>query len=195
MRAGGRELVVMIFNLQYLASFPQDPNVARRRLLEITGGKRPDVIAVQEALEGIDLLAEVGYTKLISSAVKAVALREALYGDENALEAVPSVAHDSLMVNELYLNADCHWEVLATGVEQISSSRMVSIGGNTEVPLAPRSVVWVKLGLGSEGPAVFVMNTQLSGSRIEDELLLPHLADERKLICQAGRSHAQVTTR
>lgn len=169
----------MIFNLQYLASFPQDPNVARRRLLEITGGKRPDVIAVQEALEGIDLLAEVGYTKLISSAVKAVALREALYGDENALEAVPSVAHDSLMVNELYLNADCHWEVLATGVEQISSSRMVSIGGNTEVPLAPRSVVWVKLGLGSEGPAVFVMNTQLSGSRIEDELLLPHLADER----------------
>eukprot|EP00434_Breviolum_minutum_P005544 symbB.v1.2.004889.t1/scaffold277.1/size415908/8 len=66
------QLVVMTFNLQ-------------RRLLEITSGNRPDIIAVQEGLEGIDLLAQVGYTKLISSAVKAVSLREALYGDETAL--------------------------------------------------------------------------------------------------------------
>ncbi|CAE7342698.1 HIR3 [Symbiodinium natans] len=70
--APGRELVVMTLNLQYLASFPQDPTLARRRLVEITSAApRPDVICVQEGLEGIDLFGQVGYSKLISSAVKA----------------------------------------------------------------------------------------------------------------------------
>lgn len=172
------QLVVMTFNLQYLATFPQDPNVARRRLLEITSGNRPDIIAVQEGLEGIDLLAQVGYTKLISSAVKAVSLREALYGDETALSAVPEIAQDSLMVNELYLRNESGWEVQQTGVEQISSSLMVSVCA-AELPLTPRAVVWAKLSRGAEGPCIFVMNSQLSGARIEDELLLSALGDER----------------
>lgn len=113
----------MTFNVSYLAHFPKDPSVARRRLSEIVSGK-PDVIALQEALEGIDLLAPLGYAKLVSSAAKAPLLREALYGDEKALEAVPEVAHESLMVNErprwtchewpeprLYLRKDCSWRV------------------------------------------------------------------------------------
>ncbi|OLQ03004.1 hypothetical protein AK812_SmicGene14082 [Symbiodinium microadriaticum] len=57
-------------------------------------------------------LGDVGYSKLISSAVKAQPLRECLYDDPGALGvlAVPSVAHESLMVNE-------------TGVDQISQGR------------------------------------------------------------------------
>eukprot|EP00439_Symbiodinium_sp_Y106_P038740 s2510_g4.t1 len=121
--APGRELVVMTLNMQYLASFPQDPTLARRRLVEITSA---------EGLEGIDLFGQVGYSKLISSAVKAHPLRECLYDDPGALGAVPSVAHQSLMVNELYLRSDdCLWEAQSTGVDQISSSSlMVAHGRN-----------------------------------------------------------------
>lgn len=171
------QLAVMTFNLQHLANFPKDPSIARRRLMELTSGRPPDLIAIQEGLEGIDLLAQVGYSKLISSAVKAVPLREALYGDEAALEALPAIAHESLMVNEFYLRSDeeCAWQLEGTGVEQISSA--VSLGDD---PIVPRSVIWAKLCLkGTEGPCVFVMNTQLSGSRIEDERFLSELADER----------------
>ncbi|CAK9053484.1 Hypersensitive-induced response protein 3, partial [Durusdinium trenchii] len=135
------QLAVMTFNLQHLANFPKDPSIARRRLMELTSGRPPDLIAIQEGLEGIDLLAQVGYSKLISSAVKAVPLREALYGDEAALEALPAIAHESLMVNEFYLRSDeeCAWQLEGTGVEQISSA--VSLGDD---PIVPRSVIWAK---------------------------------------------------
>jgi len=171
----------MTLNLQYLASFPKDPAVARRRLLEITSSP-PDVICVQEGLEGIDLFGQVGYTKLISSAVKAQPLCEALYQDEALLAAVPEVAHNSLLVNEMYIKNDCLWHVVETGVEQISSPVSVPEG-----ELVTRSAVWAKLTLSSEaeGPFVWVMNTQLSGSRSE-ERFLAQLADERR--CQILRA-------
>lgn len=182
--APGRELVVMTLNMQYLASFPQDPTLARRRLVEITSAvPRPDVICVQEGLEGIDLFGQVGYSKLISSAVKAHPLRECLYDDPGALGAVPSVAHQSLMVNELYLRSDdCLWEAQSTGVDQISSSSLMVAHGGGEQALVARSAVWARLGLkgSTEGPFVYVLNTQMSGSRIEDELFLSQLGDERR---------------
>eukprot|EP00913_Durusdinium_trenchii_P009292 g8731.t1 len=132
------QLAVMTFNLQHLANFPKDPSIARRRLMELTSGRPPDLIAIQEGLEGIDLLAQVGYSKLISSAVKAVPLREALYGDEAALEALPAIAHESLMVNEFYLRSDeeCAWQLEGTGVEQISSA--VSLGAPVD-PQSPKA--------------------------------------------------------
>ncbi|CAE7896455.1 HIR3 [Symbiodinium sp. KB8] len=134
----GRELVVMTLNMQYLASFPQDPTLARRRLVEITS---------TEGLEGIDLFGQVGYSKLISSAVKAQPLRECLYDDPGALGAVPSVAHESLMVNELYLRTDdCLWEAQSTGVDQISSPSLIVAHGGGEQALVARSAVWARQG-------------------------------------------------
>ncbi|CAE8638290.1 unnamed protein product [Polarella glacialis] len=178
----------MTLNLQHLASFPRDPAIARKRLEQITTAcPQPDLVCVQEGLEGFDLLGQVGYTKLISSAVKAQPLRDMVYGDPGALAAVPELVHDKLVVNELYMRSSgSAWEVDGTGVEQISSEGLVlSLEGyeTQERQLATRSVVWARLRPrgSTEGPFAFVLNTQLCGGYYEDQFLERQLVEELRL--------------
>lgn len=184
-----RDLVVMTLNLHHLLSFPSDERLGRTRLREITSAlPPPDVVCVQEGLEGSDLLSQIGYTKLISSAVKAQPVREMLYGHPGAVAAVPASPREKLSVNELYIRAQgTEWEVVETGVEQVSSDLMLS-GGDAGVsgPLAVRSVVWARLRPKSspEGPFIMVLNTQISGGGFEDQFFVRQLAQERHLQIQ-----------
>lgn len=177
--AAAHELVVLGINLRHASCSPVGGERGRAALAELTSrAGTPDVICVQEGLEGFDLLSQVGYARVMSSAVKAQPLREALYG-----EAPPAAAAEQLLVNELYLRAGGgEWEVVETGVEQLSSDLTFSSGdGGAAGQLATRSAVWSRLlpRASPEGPSALVLGAQLSGGTIEERLFGGRLAGER----------------
>lgn len=189
MEAAKRDLVLLTLNLSHLAGLPKEEQLTAARLKEIASASpSPDLVCVQEGLEGSDLLSQAGYTKLISSAVKAQTVREMAYFDMDALQELPREARDKLLVNELYMNSQgTQWEVAETGVEQTSSD-IELVDGDLGIsgPLAVRSVVWVRLRprISPEGPFVFVLNAQLSGGQAEDQFFAGQLAGERRLQLQ-----------
>mmetsp|Transcript_56407 Transcript_56407/g.175397 ORF Transcript_56407/g.175397 Transcript_56407/m.175397 type:complete len:861 (+) Transcript_56407:87-2669(+) len=185
MEAAKRDLVLLTLNLSHLAGLPQGEQLTAARLREIAAvSPSPDLVCVQEGLEGSDLLSQAGYTKLISSAVKAQTVREMAYFDMDALQELPREARDKLLVNELYINSQgTQWEVADSGVEQTSSDIELTEGDmGVSGPLAVRSLVWVRLRprISPEGPFVFVLNTQLTGGQAEDQFFLGQLAGERR---------------
>lgn len=179
-----RQLVLMNLNLCHLSAEPRGDEIGFSRLDAATSsGSVPDIIGVQESLEGFDLLMRSGYTKLISSAVKAQPVREMVYNNRDTLQNLPADSADKLLVNELYIRSEgSQWEAVESGVEEISSDLLLA-GGDANItgPLATRSVVWARLRPreSSEGPFVFVLNAQLSGGALEDQFFVEQLAHER----------------
>jgi len=180
------DLVVMTLNLHCLADFPEDEEVGKMRVREIVSmSPQPDVICVQEGLEGVNVFGAAGYVKLISSEAKAQTAREMVYDDPVGLEAVPVASHGRLVVNELYMRYQgTEWEVVETGVEQISSDVVLGRAGTgVSGPIAVRSAAWVRLRsrLAQEGPFALVINTQITGGPFEDQFFVGQLAEERRL--------------
>mmetsp|Transcript_132101 Transcript_132101/g.240362 ORF Transcript_132101/g.240362 Transcript_132101/m.240362 type:complete len:947 (+) Transcript_132101:197-3037(+) len=196
-----RDLVVMTMNLQYFASWPRDADAAWRELHTVTSVPPPDVICIQEGLHGgPDVLFEVGYRRVLSSATCSQPLREMLYNDIGILKGVDEKAFDKLLVNELYIRDQAEpkgtaggseWEAIDCGVERTSASIPLdhrpgyegSEAHSTQWDLAQRSVVWVKLRHRTRrnGPFVYVLNTQLTSGVLEDQFFLkPALSSERR---------------
>lgn len=190
-KASSRGLLLMAMNLRRLMgsqdTAAEAEEAARKQLAAALTENLPDLICVQEGLEGSSVVAEVGYVKLISSAVRARPLHEMLYGDESALEMAGRWAMEQLVVNELYLRAHGgtgSWEAVETGVEQMSSDVLLRPGDEaaTPAPLAPRSAVWARLRPkgSTEGPFIFVLTAQVSGGEFEEECH-EQLEGERRL--------------
>lgn len=185
------DLTILTLNLHCYAGYPRDPAAGQRRLTEMLGSTPPDVICIQEGLEGTRVLEKVGYRRVVSSgdsADVALPMKEAVYHDPSVLEAVNEVDHGRLMVNEIYVrSADSSWEPVEWNAKKISSdmsltSHIVGDGPRSLKKLANRSVVWVKLARRErpEGPYAFVMNAQITGGEREDVFFVQHLADERR---------------
>lgn len=190
-RDAEHSLVIVTMNLRRYASVPRDWQAVHRELSRILVDA-PDVVCLQEGLEGMDILSQVGYKRIASSVLRAQALRDAVYGSTVELNTCSGSYHGRLLVNELYIKAaGSNWEAIDSGAAQISSDLMLDIEGHGERsqggpwPLATRCVVWTKLRHrhNPAGPFAYVLNTQLSGGRVED----PHfiaLAEERQLQMQ-----------
>lgn len=182
--AAVQKLVVLGLSLRHVSAAPITGEASRQRLARLLShGQHPDVLCVQEGIEGCKLLEEAGYTKVISSAVKAQTVREMLYSNNEALQAIPTTSTEKLLVNELYTcGAESDWQVDETGVEQISSDMALSGSNTAEGSLAARSVVWARLRprTSPEGPFVVVLNAQLTGGHLEDQFFLQDLAVERQ---------------
>ncbi|CAE8701624.1 unnamed protein product, partial [Polarella glacialis] len=177
-------------NLRRYADFHPDPAVGRRELRRAFGTRMPDVLCVQEGLEGIDVFAELGYKRVSSSVMRSQTLRDSVYGCPAELSAVGSSSHGRMLVNELYVKTgDASWEAIDSGAAQISSDLSLDFEGSAEsVPrgswtLATRSAVWAKLQHRGRpaGPFVYVLNVQLSGGDIEDGFYAGPLVEERRL--------------
>eukprot|EP00931_Biecheleriopsis_adriatica_P052968 TRINITY_DN30910_c0_g1_i1.p1 TRINITY_DN30910_c0_g1~~TRINITY_DN30910_c0_g1_i1.p1 ORF type:complete len:961 (+),score=186.22 TRINITY_DN30910_c0_g1_i1:180-2885(+) len=193
------DLIVLSMILRRYASFPRDLQVSTSELRRIIGSPLPDVICVQEGLEGMDMLTEVGYKRIASSVLRSQALRDAVYGSAVELNSVSGSSHGRLLVNELYIRMQgSSWEAIDSGAAQISSDLTLSMGGPDDMsqgaglpvgawPLATRSAVWTKLRHRDRpaGPFAYVLNTQFSGGDLEDRFFAGPLAEERKL--QADR--------
>mmetsp|Transcript_84453 Transcript_84453/g.149428 ORF Transcript_84453/g.149428 Transcript_84453/m.149428 type:complete len:888 (+) Transcript_84453:78-2741(+) len=185
------DLTIVTMNLRRYAHFPRDLQVGSSTLYRLLGKPLPDVICVQEGLEGIDVLAEAGYKRIASSVLRAQALRDSAYGNAAELEAVSGALHGRLLVNELYMRMEgSSWEAIDSGAAQISSDLMLDLGGDDGLPssgvswpLATRSAVWTKLRHRERpaGPFAFVLNVQFSGNSMEDRFFAGPLAEERKL--------------
>jgi len=186
------DLVVMTMNLQYYASYPKDQELARRELRKIVDTKPlPDVICVQEGIQDINVLSQVGYSLLVSSSECAQPLHQMHYNDPDLLASTPEELVERLLVNELYVRVDgSEWEAVDTGTERTSSDvsiPTVDLQARTQMePLAVRSVVWGKLRhrRHRDGPFVYVFNTQLTGGCIEDRSSINFLEEERHLQVQ-----------
>lgn len=178
-------LVVLTINLQYFASWPSDEVAARQRLLQIVSAEpQPDVVCVQEGLHGRDVLLQVGYRRLVSSAAEAQSVRAMVYDHKVTLDAISERARDELLVNELYVrDANLAWEVVDHGVVRTSSKLSLVGGENVSGPLAARSVVWARFRPRGcpDVPAAIVLNTHISGGRFEDQFFVQQLAEERRL--------------
>jgi len=190
-RKADHSVVVATMNLRQYASVPRDWQAVHRELSRIFVDP-PDVVCLQEGLEGMDILSQVGYKRIASSVLRAQALRDAVYGSAAELSTCSASSHGRLLVNELYIRAaGSAWEAIDSGAAQISSDLILEIEGNGERqgcgswPLATRCVVWTKLRHCQRpaGPFVYVLNTQLSGGRVEDPHFLA-LAEERELQMQ-----------
>eukprot|EP00747_Dinoflagellata_sp_TGD_P060896 gnl/TRDRNA2_/TRDRNA2_152269_c0_seq1.p1 gnl/TRDRNA2_/TRDRNA2_152269_c0~~gnl/TRDRNA2_/TRDRNA2_152269_c0_seq1.p1 ORF type:complete len:602 (+),score=107.76 gnl/TRDRNA2_/TRDRNA2_152269_c0_seq1:739-2544(+) len=180
-------LVVMTLNLQYLASFPKDMEAGVKRLLQLTSAPPvPDVICVQEGVEGltVELFKRIGYRRLATSASQANSVGQMTYGEKSALSAIEEAHRDELLVNELFVPVgNCsQWIAVRHGVERISSELQLDDGHGRAAPLAKRSVVWAMFQHRSRpgSPSAFVLNTQLTGSRFEDQFFATQLAQERR---------------
>lgn len=181
-------LVLLTINLQYYATWPKDTCAACRRVSQLLSAEpRPDVICVQEGLEGRDVFGQHGYRKLLSSAAHAQSLRDMVYGHEATLAAVAHESWDQLLVNELYVRDpdSSGWEVVGQGMVRTASEVSLVGGDGVSGPLASRSAVWVQLrpkGFSSQvGPSVTILNTHLSGGRFEDQFFVQQLSEERAL--------------
>lgn len=182
-------LTVMSLNLQYYSSYPGEKK-GRERLQEIASdtseGGAPDIICVQEGLEGRnEITPALGYRRLVSSSGLAQSVAEMVYDDPAALNAVQEEARSKLLVNELYIKEKgSEWEALAYGVHRVSSSvDLDGTGGRVSGPLAIRTVVWAKLRRktgSSSRPSVFVLCIHISGGRFEDQFFVQQLALERR---------------
>ncbi|CAJ1461111.1 unnamed protein product [Effrenium voratum] len=176
-------------NLRRYACVPRDWQALQKELRRILVDV-PDVICVQEGLEGMDILTQVGYKRIASSVLRAQALRDAVYGNAPDLSMVSSSFHGRLLVNELYMRDTSNWEAIDSGAAQISSDAMLDLEGafggagqpqaRNTWPLATRSVVWTKLRHRARpaGPFAYVLNTQLTGGNFEDQYFAA-LAEER----------------
>lgn len=195
-----KPLTVMSLNMQYFSSYPSDAEAGAKRLREVTGQTKlppPDVICVQEGLEGRDeIVTHTGYRRIVSSAdpagspsgePQAQSVRDMVYGDLAALRAIPETAHDKLLVNEIYIRDGCDWEVVNRGVEQISSDIELQSGkdtGRVSGKLAKRTVVWVQLRNSKDNGnelSAFVLCMHVTGGRFEDNFFVQQLAEERRL--------------
>lgn len=177
-------LSVKTLNLQYFASYPKDEDAARLRLLEITGGDAPpDVICVQEALASKNVLRDVGFDLQVCAGARGLAqsVNDMVYGDAPTLRACDESSHAELLCNQIYTRRSSGWLVVDSGAMQISSDlQLVGGGGRAQGKLAVRSMVWVKLcRIATPVPAVYVMNTHISGGRFEDQYFVQQLANER----------------
>lgn len=191
----GDPLTVMSLNMQYYSSYPEDVQLGRQCLQElILPDPAPDIICVQEGLEGRNeiCLAATDYRRLVSSAGQetsgselAQTVEEMVYSDADALRAVVGTVREKLLVNELYLKVDSNWEVLNTGVHQVSSNvELDGSDGRVAGPLAVRTVVWAELRPRSSmtlRSSVFVLNMHLSGGRFEDQFFVQYLSAERRM--------------
>mmetsp|Transcript_80024 Transcript_80024/g.141210 ORF Transcript_80024/g.141210 Transcript_80024/m.141210 type:complete len:365 (+) Transcript_80024:55-1149(+) len=182
------ELVLMTLNLQYFSSYPKGAEgiaQAQQKLLTATSGPNPpDVICVQEGLQGRDILSTVGYDLAICSGEEGVAqsVCDMVYGDVPTLAACEPETHQMLLCNQVYVRKGSRWTVADKGAMQISSDlQLAGSSGRAQGKLAVRSMVWVKLsGEAFEGPAVYVMCTHISGGRFEDSYFVQQLANERQ---------------
>eukprot|EP00434_Breviolum_minutum_P015279 symbB.v1.2.013463.t1/scaffold951.1/size304340/3 len=193
-RNADHSVVVATMNLRRYASVPRDWQAVHRELSRIFVDP-PDVVCLQEGLEGMDILSQagrsrispsprrwilrgqVGYKRIASSVLRAQALRDAVYGSAAELSTCSASSHGRLLVNELYIRAaGSAWEAIDRNGER---------QGCGSWPLATRCVVWTKLRHCQRpaGPFVYVLNTQLSGGRVEDPHFLA-LAEERELQMQ-----------
>lgn len=183
---GANDLSVMPLNLQYFASYPKGEEgeaAAHRRLLEVTGGDSPpDVICVQEGLASKDVLTPVGFEKTVCAGASGIAqsVYEMVYGDAPTLKTCSDKLHGELLCNQIYMRRGSSWRLVDSGVMQISTDlQLVGGGGRAQGKLAVRSMVWVKLRLQEDLPAVFVMCTHITGGRFEDQYFVQQLAEER----------------
>eukprot|EP00929_Paragymnodinium_shiwhaense_P013275 TRINITY_DN121137_c0_g1_i1.p1 TRINITY_DN121137_c0_g1~~TRINITY_DN121137_c0_g1_i1.p1 ORF type:complete len:859 (+),score=213.42 TRINITY_DN121137_c0_g1_i1:229-2805(+) len=202
------DLVILSVNMQSHSDCPRDTQTSSQVLSQLTGmAPRPDVVCVQDGLEGMDILSSAGYRRVASSTSQAKPLRDMVYGSEEALITVPEGHRDRFVVNELYVRADSsNWEVVDSGLQQISSELMLNhsesvpqagsgdrsglvamsgggYGSRRYWPLAPRSVVWSRLRRRGRpvGPNAFVYCTRFSGGRADERLLQPaQLGEEGK---------------
>mmetsp|Transcript_81805 Transcript_81805/g.227814 ORF Transcript_81805/g.227814 Transcript_81805/m.227814 type:complete len:867 (-) Transcript_81805:239-2839(-) len=201
------DLVVMTLNLRNYSDFPRDASMGQQVLAQLTSvTPKPDVICVQDGLEGVDALSSVGYKRLCSSASLPAAaarsrLRDMVYGDADALARVAEAHHDRLLVNEIYVRAEgSSWEAADSGVGQISSDLTLMLDAGQDLgglgvdcvpwPLAIRTAVWGKFRRRGRltGPFVYVLCTRLTGCEFEDQFFFGQLSGER-------RSQVEVATR
>mmetsp|Transcript_22225 Transcript_22225/g.41381 ORF Transcript_22225/g.41381 Transcript_22225/m.41381 type:complete len:613 (+) Transcript_22225:55-1893(+) len=183
-------LNVMTLNFQYFSSYPKNENIGLERLSEVIGRRQdanyPDIICVQEGLQGREPLGQLGYQRLISSEETgdAQSVHEMVYGDKGTLSLIPEEDHKKLLTNELWISrAQCKWEVEARDVFKMNSPvNLKGTEGRCTGPLAIRTMVWAKLRpRGREtGPFVFVFNVHVTGGRFEDMYFVQDLAEERR---------------
>eukprot|EP00927_Polykrikos_kofoidii_P072428 TRINITY_DN68547_c0_g1_i1.p1 TRINITY_DN68547_c0_g1~~TRINITY_DN68547_c0_g1_i1.p1 ORF type:complete len:876 (+),score=189.72 TRINITY_DN68547_c0_g1_i1:315-2942(+) len=187
------DLHIMTVSLRHYADFPRDENVGRQVLAQLaTTSPKPDVICVQEGLDGVDPLGAAGYRRLVSSTSRARPLKDVVYGNVEALSMIPENRHDNLSVNEIYVRDGSPWEVAYSGVAPISTDLFLEhTGGDSQDgeagceywPLAIRTVVWGKfVRRAQSGPHMraFVFCSRLSGGGFEDQFFLKQIADERQ---------------
>lgn len=182
-------LTVMTLNFQYFAGYPEDEDAGLARIREITaeteGGPPPDIICVQEGLDGKDVLTPAGYDLLVSSKDHAQPVEEMVYHHQQTLANIDEQKAKALLTNELFVRRGSSWEVADSGVVKISSSVNLEGGGERIAgPLAIRSLVWAKLrqrGSCLNSPAVFVLNCHITGGRFEDQYFVQQLSGERKI--------------
>mmetsp|Transcript_71159 Transcript_71159/g.231141 ORF Transcript_71159/g.231141 Transcript_71159/m.231141 type:complete len:1604 (-) Transcript_71159:138-4949(-) len=161
-------LVVLTINMQYYVGLPQDVHKYKAQLSKLLSAHPPpDVICVQEGLEGRDELSEFGFRRLpIPCVGSACSLSGSVYRDKASLEGVCAEDRDRLLVNELYIRAEgCKWEPVDYGVKRLFSDAVLP-----SQKLVPRHVVWAKLRWKDTagGRSVYILNTHVSGGRFED---------------------------
>lgn len=118
-RDAEHSLVIVTMNLRRYASVPRDWQAVHRELSRILVDA-PDVVCLQEGLEGMDILSQVGYKRIASSVLRAQALRDAVYGSTVELNTCSGSYHGRLLVNELYIKAaGSNWEAIDSGAAQI----------------------------------------------------------------------------
>jgi len=174
------QLSTMTLNLQYFASYPKDEEAARGRLAEVTAGV--DVVCVQEGIAGRNVLDLVGYELCVCAGQSKIAqsVHDMVYGDAPTLQLCDASVHDKVLCNQIYLKRGSRWQMVDSGVMQVSSDLYLCGGGNrAEGKLAIRSMAWVKLREGISGPSVYIMCTHISGGRFEDQYFVQQLAEER----------------
>jgi len=186
------DFILMTMNLQHYTAYSKQPELALQELRKVVETKPvPDIICVQEGIQSINILDEVGYRLLASSGECAQPLRQMLYNDPKLLASLPEELIDQFLVNEVYVRVEgADWEALDIGAERISSNASILVGdkqaGMRMEPLAVRSVVWAKMRHRHQpdGPFVYVFCTQLSGGGAEDQSSANMLGEERYLQVQ-----------
>jgi len=193
-----RELIVMTLNFQYFATYPKDAVAAKARLHSaLCGNRSPDVICVQEGLVGRDVLGDLGFELYTCSGREGLAqsVCDMVYADGQALGNCNPADHGALLCNQMYVRKSSAWQVVADGVQQISSDvELAGTADRSQGKLAIRSMAWLKLRQNT-GVSVYVMCTHLSGGRFEDQYFVQQLCDERRLQTERAldffHSHAE----
>lgn len=181
----------MTINFRHYSDYPRGPDVGRKVLAQLTAAApQPDVICVQEGLDGVDVLRNLGYKRASSTGGQARILRDMVYGSQEVLTTADEENLDKLVVNEIYVRGErATWDVIEVGATQISSDQILEKDNNDSMgvecvfwPLAVRALAWVKLrNRGPGNSTALVMCTNLTGGTFEDQFFLKQLSQERVL--------------
>ena len=176
--------IMSINDIHFNAGFLTGPQKMKQSLEEIFDKTHlPDVICMQKGMDNMEELKNMGYQLVICAGTQGVAQSndKMIYHNQETLDTCRRDQSHELLVNQVYIAEASPWKVDESGVTQISKTLKLAGGcGRESRWLEVRSMCWVILKKpDSSTPAVCVMNTHLSGGRLEDQYFVQQLEQER----------------